>query len=181
MAKKVKAGGVVKKPTNAERDSLAKELRSLIPKLDSEGLAFLVKQGRVHLYNMQVDKLNKAAVSVNVAAARSHSIAAKSRAQGKAKVAAGEKMRIQGSESGSSYFLFFRNANIMFSRGEMISLVKIASGKGTDMEIRERLYNWFERERRDIFAFVPIAGKFDEQLKTLAAVIKKSLKLREKA
>jgi len=35
--------------TDTEKDSLIKELRGLIPKLDSEGLAFLVKQARVHL------------------------------------------------------------------------------------------------------------------------------------
>ena len=177
-AKPVK-GKTVKKAVDPERETLTKELRGLIPKLDSEGLAFLVKQARIHLYNMQVAELNKAAEAANVAAERSYSIAGKSRARKKAG-SAGE-MRIQGTESGSSYYLFYRNTNVMFSRGEMIHLVKIASARATDLEIRERLYNWFERERKDVFATVPIADKFDNRLKTLAALIKKSFKLREGA
>ena len=42
-----------------DRESLAKELRSLIPKLDEEGLTFLIEQAHIHLYNLQVDSLNK--------------------------------------------------------------------------------------------------------------------------
>jgi len=175
MAKKTSP---VKKTADTERESLAGELRDLIPKLDSEGLAFLVKQARVHIYNMQVDELNKAAVAANAAAARSHSIAGKSRASEKTK-SAQENMNITGTESGSSYYLQYRNKNSMFSRSEMVQLVKIANGKGTDLEIRERLYNWFERERKDVFATVPMADKFDDRLKTLAALIKKSFKLRD--
>jgi len=172
MAKKPKTN------PDTEQESLAKELKSLIPKLDSEGLAFLVEQARVHLYNMQVDELNRAARAANAASARSHSITAKTRAKGKA-ADIQDNMSIRGSESGSSFYLFFRNSNIMFSRDEMTALVKIANGKGTDQEIGERLYNWINRERKDVFATVPLANKFDEKLKTFASVIKKSFKLRE--
>jgi len=66
----------------------------------------------------------------------------------------------------------------MFSRDEMIRLVKIAGGKGTDIEIRERLYNWFDRERKDVFSVIPIADKFDSRLKTLAGILKKSFRVR---
>ena len=158
-----------------EWELLSKELKDLIPQLDSEGLAFLVKQARVHLYNMRVDELNKAADAANVASARTASI---TRGQ-KAAKPSNETLRIGGSESGSSFYIFYRNSNVMFSRDEMTRLVKIASAPGTDLEIRERLYNWFERERMDIFALVPMADKFDDRLKTLAALLKKNFKIRE--
>ena len=163
----------------AERESLAKELRGLIPQLDSEGLAFLVEQARVHLYNMQVEELNKASEAADSAAVRANALAGKAgRGRGASK-AAGENFRIDGTESGSSYYLHFRNDNVMFSRDEMIHLVKIVNGAGTDLEIRERLYNWFDRERSDVFALVPMKDKFDNRLKALAALLKNNFKLRK--
>ena len=168
-----KGGRMAKKKKDPERDSLEKELEGIIPQLDTEGLVFIIEQARVHLYNMRVDELNEAAVAANQAAARS---AGK---KGSAKTAP-DNLRIDGTESGSSYYLHFRNDEIMFSRDEMIRLVRIAGGKGTDLEIRERLYNWFDRERRDIFALVPIKDKFDERLKALAALLKKNFKIQGK-
>jgi len=151
-----------------ERELLAKELMGLIPKLDSEGLAFLVEQAKVHLYNMQVDEHNRAAIAANEAAAKTKSAAKPKSGR--------EAYRIAGSESGSSFYLYCPNDEIMFSRGEMGQLVKIVNSKETDLEIRERLFNWFERERRDVFSAIPIANKFDDRLKMLAALIKKSFK-----
>ena len=173
MAKKIV------KEKDGKREAIAKELRLLIPKLDSEGLAFLVEQARVHLYNMQVDELNNAARAADSAGARAKSIGGKA---GKAKKgsakSAGDIFRIAGSESGSSYYLYFGNDNVMFNRSEMTHLVKIVNGEGTNLEIRERLYNWLNRERRDLFALVSITDKFDERLKTLASLIKKTFKIR---
>ena len=163
----------VKKDT--EHELLAKELKTLIPKLDSEGLAFLIEQARVHLYNKQVEKLNDAAIAADNASARAKKLTKKPGGQSRAK---GGKLKISGTDSGSSYYLYCPNDEVMFSKNEMIQLVKIANGKGSDLEIRERLYNWFERERRDVFAALPMADKFDNQLKALATVIKSSFKLR---
>jgi len=172
QAKPAKKAGAV----DTERELLAKELKGLIPKLDSEGLAFLVEQARVHLYNMQVDELNRAAIaaeaSATTAAARTRSVAGKSKTQARPK-SGREGYSIVASESGSSFYLYCPNDEIMFSRGEMGQLVKIANGKGTDLEIRERLFTWFERERRDVFFAISIANKFDDKLKILAGLIKK--------
>ena len=162
----------MKKKKDAEWESFAKELRDLIPQLDSEGLAFLVEQARVHLYNLQVEELNKAAAAANTASAKAAGLmrGQKTAKQGK------ESFKILGSESGSSYYLHYRNDNVMFNRGEMTHIVKIVNGPGTEIEIRERLYKWFERERKDIFALVPMPDKFDERLKAIVALIKKSFK-----
>ena len=178
MAKKTetkKSRGSAKKTSNPQRESLLKELKDLLPKLDEEGLAFLVEQARVHLYNMQVEELNKAADAANSAAERTHSISRGKSAPGKGK-ASGE-LKILGTESGSSYYLHYRNDDVMFSRDEMIHLVKIVNAPGTSLEIRERLYNWMDRERKDVFSVLPVKDKFDDLLKILAAVIKKNFKL----
>jgi hypothetical protein len=164
---------------DSERELLAKELKGLIPKLDGEGLVFLIEQARVHIYNMQVDELNRAAIaaeaSAPTAAAKTRSAAGKCKTQVKPG-SARKGYSIAGSESGSSFYLYCPNDEIMFSRDEMGLLIKIVNGKGTDLEIRERLFNWIERERRDVFAAISIANKFDDNLKMLAALIKKSFK-----
>jgi hypothetical protein len=64
----------------------------------------------------------------------------------------------------------------MFSRDEMAHIARIVSTPGTEPEIRERLYRWFERERRDVLVSIPMADKFDEKLKALAALIKTTFK-----
>ena len=179
IAKKKAAGKTVKTAVkkDAGRESLAGELRSLIPQLDAEGLAFLVEQARVHLYNMQVEELNKAAADADASDAAAAKTAGVKRGRGTAK-AASENFRIDGTESGSSYYLHYRNNELMFSRDEMIHLVKMANAEGTDLEIRERLYNWFDRERRDAFAVIPMADKFDAHLKALVVYLRKNFKLR---
>ena len=175
---------------NTQQEALAKELRGLIPKLDSEGLAFLVEQARIHLYNMQVVELDRAAQEADAASLRAGKLASSKHAASKAKGAgkagakgstksAGEKIRIEGTESGSSYYLYYGNNEVMFSKSEMVHLVKVANGAGTDLEIRTRLFAWFERERTDVFAVVPISGKTDPHLKTLAEVLRNTFKLRK--
>ena len=161
---------------DTERDLLAKELKGLIPKLDSEGLTFLVEQAKIHIYNMKVDELNRAAIAANEAAAKTKSVSGKAKATAKPKSdrEGGRKgYSITGSESGSSFYLVCPNDEIMFSKTEISQLVKIANGKGTDLEIRERLFTWFERERRDAFSSIPISNKFDDRLKTIAALLKR--------
>jgi hypothetical protein len=97
----------------------------------------------------------------------------------KQKKAAAE-LRIEATESGSSYYVVYNKKWIMFSGDEIISMVKIVNGPGPDLEIRERLYNWFDRERRDIFESIPMQDKFDERLKKLSALLKKTFKVRYK-
>ena len=169
MAKKTKPVGA---KVASAKAALAKELRSLIPKLDADGLAFLVEQARIHLYNMQVVELNKAAMAAKTASLRKSAITQKTAPS------RNDNLRINSTESGSSYYLYYRNKSVMFSREEMIHLIKMINVRESDLEIRERLYNWLERERKDIFAVLPIKDKFDELLKVLIKTMKKSFKIR---
>ncbi|GHV95549.1 hypothetical protein AGMMS50293_18690 [Spirochaetia bacterium] len=58
-------------------------------------------------------------------------------------------------------------------------MVRIVSAPVTELERREHLFDWFERERRDVFAEIPIADKFDERLKKIAALLTKNFKLKK--
>ena len=67
----------------------------------------------------------------------------------------------------------------MFSKDEMIKLVNIAAGEGTELDIKERLYNWLSRERSDLLRSAGIAEKFDPKLASLAGLLKKTFKVRK--
>ncbi|MDR2542027.1 MAG: hypothetical protein LBC80_01035 [Treponema sp.] len=149
---------------SCEKDNLAKELKSLIPKLDEEGLAFLVKQAHVHLYNMQVDALNQTIIKEEQ---RKSSTAAKNKKT--VKDAGFKNIKI----TASGCHIQFRNQWISFTNSEITALVKIAKGKGADLEIRGRLFTWLARERKDLLNTASIANKFDDNLKPLISLLKK--------
>jgi len=178
---KAKAAGSLKKKSggggsNREKEDLAKELKSMIPKLDEEGLAFLVKQAHVHLYNMQVDALNKTMIREEERSRKSVSGKTKPKARPSAD---NDFLDIKMSDSGSSYFLLYSNQWISFSKTEIADLAKIALGDGTDLEIRERVFNWLLRERNDILNTASLANKFDNRLNTLIDLLKENFKLKK--
>ncbi|MCL2411898.1 MAG: hypothetical protein FWC97_09690 [Treponema sp.] len=167
-----KAKAAAKK--TSELDNLQKELKSLIPKLDEEGLAFLVKQAHIHLYNMQVDVLNETMIKD---AQRKKASAAKT----KTKAPKNEKPKIAGFSnvkmSGSGCHILYENQWISFTNSEITSMVKIAFGKDSDLEIRGRIYAWFYRERRDVLLTAAIANKFDEKLTSLITLLKSNFEM----
>ncbi|MCL2208643.1 MAG: hypothetical protein FWC19_04790 [Treponema sp.] len=171
---KIKTEVKIKQPVKTEprvKDELAKELIGILPRLDEEGLAFLIKQARVHLYNMKVDELNIAAEDAHKASVRSGKITNQKKAK-KSDV-------FKFDSTGSGYYLRYQNNGAMFSKKEMVTLVKIVNGTGTD--ITGRLYNWFVNERSDVFRVIPIKDKNDNHLKTLAGLIKKNFNLKQKS
>ncbi|MDR0586275.1 MAG: hypothetical protein LBG26_03455 [Treponema sp.] len=163
-AKSSGRGNKAKKQGKTEK--LAAELKSLIPQLDEEGLLFLIEQARVHIYNMQVDALNKSMARTRQT---------ESAAPGKSK-AVGISLKI--SEDKHSYYLSCNNDWIMFNRAEMLQLVKITSSPLPDDDKRAGLYRWFDRERRDVFGTVPIRSPQSEILSELIRLLNKSFKIK---
>jgi len=152
---------------------MIKQLKALVPKLDDDGLAFFVKQFNVHLYNMQVDALNQTMITGKE---REKPSAAKKPAK---KASAGFS-EVKMSDSGSSYYIVYNNEWIAFSKEEITTIVKIIYGEGSDLEIRERIYNWFAKERSDLLNTASIGNKFDDKLKALVRLLKDNFKLRKK-
>jgi len=155
----------------SEKDNLADELKTLIPKLDEEGLAFLVKQAHVHLYNMQVDALNKNTIREDQ---RQSEKTVKTKKTGNAVFT-----DIEMSDSGSGYHILFGNEWIAFTKKEITTMVKIALGDDADLEIRGRLYNWLSNERSDILVTASIPDKFDKKLTSLITLLRNNFKLRK--
>ena len=153
---------------NTAEKSLQKELAALIPRLDEEGLRFLIQQAQVHLYNMQVDALNQNMIRDEAAAK-----APKPAKPGKA------GLSLKTGDSKSSFYLAYGGDWVMFTDTEILSLAKIASGPDSDRERGERIYNWFNRERRDVFATVPIEDQYSPILVELVKLLKKNFKVRK--
>jgi hypothetical protein len=125
---------------------------------------------------MQVDELNK-----TFTRSADRGAGGKKAGAGAAKAPRqSEDIRIEGSGSGSSFYLFYHGQSVMFSRDEIIRMVKIVNGPGSALEIAERLFNWFDRERADMFALVPMNDYFDGRLKKIAQVVKKNFKVQPK-
>ena len=172
MSKQKPISGKTKTAKKKENpaEALASELKKLIPRLDAEGLQFLIEQAQIHLYNMQVDELNQT---------MEKSRSAKAAAAGKKKTKiSDEPLRIEGS-SGSSFYLYCNGESVMFTRNEILHLVNIVNAPAAKPEIQEHLLNWFKAERRDIFSVLPIADKFDKRLTEMAALLKKNFSVRK--
>jgi hypothetical protein len=170
---KVAAG---KRKGDSGTKALADELVSLIPELDAEGLAFLIEQARVHLYNMRVVELDAAAVAAeNVASAKRGA----SRT-GHGTAAGVDDFTIQASSDGSTYDLVWQGKWKMFTSDEMLAMVRITSNKDTAAEVGGRLYRWFLAERSDVLQDIPFSGLADPKLKAIVALLRKTFTVKGK-
>lgn len=154
--------------TKASKKALAAELSSLIPQLDSEGLAFLIEQARVHIYNMRVVELEDAAVKAEHASSRVH-------ATGTA-----DEFQIHAAANGSSYDLVWHDKWKMFTDEEMLAMVRITSSKDAVGDVAGRLYRWLLAERRDVIADISLSGLADPRLRKLVALLRKTFAVKGK-
>jgi hypothetical protein len=121
----------------AERERLLKELKPLLGKLDVEGLSFLLEQAHVHLYNMEADRIN------------AFREAQEEQEGSGGKAAPANRVRVDRSESGSSYYIASGQAYPMFTGPEMLSLVRLAYGNEDESDAARALIKWMNRERSD--------------------------------
>jgi hypothetical protein len=146
---------------NAEKAALAKELRSLLGKLDADGLSFLLEQARVHLYNMEAERLDRLRAGLG---------------GGGDAAPQQPSLRIERSESGSSYYIIRNNAYTMFTSEEMLALVRIGHSYTVDGEAAKALEGWMERERRDALSELYRPNPNEHPFCELARVIRKTFK-----
>lgn len=154
------------------RKALAEELVSLVPGLDAEGLAFLIEQARVHLYNMKVQDLEAAAVEAESASARAGKIASAKGGPSRSAAAGPDVFTIQAASDGSAYDLVWQGKWKMFTSDEMLAMVRIASNKDPAAQVGGRLYRWFLAERADVLHDIPFSGLADPKLKALVALLR---------
>ncbi|MDR2313320.1 MAG: hypothetical protein LBE02_02175 [Spirochaetaceae bacterium] len=168
-----KKAGTKTPAENFRHTVLTKELLTLIPQLNEEGLAFLLEQAQIHLYNMQVDEHNRAIL-------QNQDQRSSAGAKGSTKARQGSKTPasdLQIVAEKSSYYIVYRGKWIMFTKDEMARLAKIVSAPVSKYDRNEALFRWIERERRDIFGAIPIRGKTDPLIDQFALEFVKYFKL----
>jgi hypothetical protein len=171
--------GVKKKngDKRAAHKALSEELSSLLPDLDEEGLAFLIEQARVHLYNMKLAELEDAAESLERSAAQAGAAAKPGAKPAGARQAL--NLEIKAASDGSSYHIVHEGKWKLFSSDEMMALVRIAGAQAPEPEIAARLHRWLKAERSDFFHDLPVRGPSDPLLMALASLLKNTFTIKK--
>lgn len=167
--------------------TLSKELSELVPSLDEEGLAFLVDQARVHLRNMEIDRLNAEIEADEARAEAEGGSPVRGGTRGKRKKTAvhGDDrrradFRIERSATGSSYHVISGGKWKMFTDDEMLAMVKICSSDDDVREVTDRLYTWLDAERPDAFADLELEGPHDPKMAELVELLRAKFKIRKR-
>ncbi len=183
---------MAKKKETALHRKLAEELQSLMGDLDEDGLAFLVEQARVHLHNMEVDRLMREEESSipetegsggagTGSATGAHGKGSRAGSRGgkaEPRAASGTgDFRIE--RSGSSYHVISAGKWKMFSEDEMLAIVKICRSKDPVEDVADRLYRWLEAERPDAFPDLELGDRRGPRLRELSALIGRKFAIRE--
>ena len=155
---------------------LAQELIELIPQLDEEGLAFLIEQGRVHLYNMEVEKLNEA--QQKVIGASNRKVETASKKLNKKAATPGNEYNIKKSTASGSYHLQHGGNWKLFTEEEMLALVRIAKERKPQAEVISDMVDWLDKERPDTYSDLNINPDSDEDIKGLIKFLQKTFAIR---
>jgi len=168
------------KPTKTknkdEAKRLASELRALIPKLDSEGLSFLIEQAKIHLYNMKITEAQQLAEEAEKNTKQRRT--AKSGTSGTTNKNKSTVLRIEAAEDSSSYHVVYGGKWKFFSADEMITMVKIANAEKDLRSCATRLYSWFRIERSDVLMDFEIDAANSPLVQEFISVLKSTFKIR---
>ena len=133
------------KPLTA-RAKLQKELVSLLPEIDAEGLLFLMRQANVLLHNKRVDDLN--------AEMEKEQKAKKTKPPGTT-ARVGENVtevtvEIQQSPDGKTYYMIVDSQRHFFTSEEMASIVKLSFKPERKSDALRFLYQFLDNERKEV-------------------------------
>jgi hypothetical protein len=164
-----------KKPKNA-RKALITELEELIPQLDEAGLEFLVEQARIHLYNMKVDELNSLAQNIGSPAGKTN----RKNTQNPGAARPAPVFQIKAGSGGGIYHVSYQGNWKLFSDTEMLAMVRIVQGPGSQEERAARLFRWLRTERRDLLQDIPFQGAQDPLFIEFVSLLQKTFAIRSR-
>jgi hypothetical protein len=147
MQKQKQSGRKKSKGLKAE---LIMELTDMLKDIDEEGLLFLIEQANILIYNRRVENINRKLAG--------------SRGKRKKEPPAAYAVDIEESEDGRYFYIIIKNFRIFFTLEEMKNLVKICHASQDERDAAERLYNWFNRNRKDLLIDASIGTRTDPHL-----------------
>ena len=126
----------------SQKDQLLKELHSLLPQVNEEGLSFLIQQTTTLIYNLKVKELN---ASRELAENTQRTATEK-----KSKKSTAPQVYFEAGKNRSSFFLDVDGKRAILDQEELMQMVKIAQVAADSKTARERVYRWLKNNRDDI-------------------------------
>lgn len=155
---------------SAEEKKLAKELSALLPRIDAEGLLFLLEQARVHMYNMQVSSLQEELNALEEKRSRA--------GIGKTMKSKKDGFRIERSKDGTVYHVIRGGKWKLINADELFHILRIVNADTDENEIRLNLIHWFFNERADFVGDFGLSNSHDEAWVELIQILKKNFRLK---
>lgn len=126
----------------SQKDKLLKELQSLLPQVDKEGLSFLIQQTTTIIHNQKVKELNTSReLTENMQ---------RTAAQKKPKKSTAPQVYFEAGKNRSSFFLDVNGKRAILDHEELMQMVKIAQVAADSKTACERVYRWLKNNRDDI-------------------------------
>lgn len=146
-----------------KKSALIEKLSGMLPDLDEDGLAFLIRQATVLKHNAEVDALERDLAELESTP--------EPRSPGEGE----EKRRPRAVEieqtGGDSFVIQVGRSRVFFTRDELRSLAKIVHAAENPQVGVQRLHRWFKKERVDFVNETGVAGPGDSILATLFDIL----------
>jgi hypothetical protein len=162
-------GGSTSAKSGSQKELLAKELKSLIKKIDIEGLVFLLKQAHVIIHNQEVDRINQEMNKLTAVG--------KNAREKKAKVRAPYAVDIEEGAGAKHFVLVVAGKRKMMARDEMRKLVAICQAARDAGQASGRMFNWLKANRSDVLLDTGITNAHSTTLLSVYDIIKKRYKV----
>lgn len=160
-----------------KKDSTKKELltqlKALIKELDDEGLLFLIEQANVLRYNMTVDKVNKSTINKQKSNNK-----IKSSKSNNSKSNRKNSIKIIMDDDKKNFILQIDSQRKFLTRAEFVDMVKV-SQSSTLQTGSIKLYQWLNKERKDVLIDCSIHSNVDPKLKEIVKLIKENYKVKK--
>lgn len=153
-----------------QKELLAKELKNLIKKIDTEGLIFLLKQAHVIIHNQQVDRINQEMSKLSAAGKRVR--------ETKAKTKTPYAVDIEEGAGAKHFVLVVAGKRKILARDEMRKLVAICQTASSAPGASTRMFTWLKTNRSDILLDTGITNARSTTLEALYGIIKKRYKVK---
>ncbi len=132
--------GKGKKKEITQKERLTKELKSLLPDIDEDGLIFLIQQANVLVHNRRVEKINREVEAL------------KKTQDKKAPPKDSEyfTIEIQKADNGKTFYIIINGRKHFFDTDEIRKIVELCYRPPTKTSALKYLYQFFHHERDEI-------------------------------
>ncbi len=167
------------KKAKSGKDELLSLLAKAAKGLDDEDLEFLLNQAHVLRYNKQVDKLGEEFRRAKNVVQGVKKKGRHGRSDSETVMTGPGEVEIVEKEESGNFFIVVNNFRILFTRGEMRSLVRICHASADERDAANRLFNWFEKNRKDLLIDGGIVSRTHPALESIYQILIRRYKVKD--